>query len=41
VQEGQKVSLTAAENKDTVELAVGVENEDITLREHPAMSLLP
>ena len=31
VQEGQKVSLTAAENKDTVELAVGVENEDITL----------
>ena len=31
VQEGQKVSLTAAENKDPVELAVGVENEDITL----------
>lgn len=31
VQKGQKVSLTAAENKDTVELAVGVENEDITL----------
>lgn len=31
VQEGQKVSLTAVENKDTVELAVGVENEDITL----------
>ena len=31
VQEGQKVSLTAAENKDTVELAVGAENEDITL----------
>ena len=31
MQEGQKVSLTAAENKDTVELAVGVENEDITL----------
>ena len=31
VQEGQKVSLTAAETKDTAELAVGVENEDITL----------
>ena len=30
VQEGQKVSLTA-ENKDTVELAVGVENKDLTL----------
>lgn len=31
VQEGQKVSLTAAENKDTVELAVGVENKELTL----------
>lgn len=30
VQEGQKVSLTA-ENKDTVELAVGVENKELTL----------
>lgn len=30
VQEGQKVSLTA-ENKDTVKLAVGVENKDLTL----------
>lgn len=30
VKEGQKVSLTA-ENKDTVELAVGVENKDLTL----------
>lgn len=30
VQEGQKVSLTA-ENKGTVELAVGVENKDLTL----------
>lgn len=30
VQEGQKVSLTA-ENKDTVELAVGVENKELIL----------
>ncbi len=30
VQEGQKVSLTA-ENKDTVKLAVGVENKELTL----------